>query len=121
MSERRRCGIIGTEFTSNAVLGWTQKAGVARHVIAPCKPMQNGICETFNARPRPRRHCPMGRRLQPVPPAFGTRLPHPGLRVRDVIGHRGDEGPQAVKTPDVTMIAHPDIPHGWLRRQIQPA
>ena len=40
----------GTEFTSNAMLAWTQDAGVAWHFIAPGKPMQNGICEAFNGR-----------------------------------------------------------------------
>lgn len=42
----------GTEFTSNAMLEWTLKAGVAWHFIAPGKPQQNGICEAFNARMR---------------------------------------------------------------------
>jgi len=42
----------GTEFTSNAMLEWTQKAAVAGHFIAPGKPMQNGICEAFNGRMR---------------------------------------------------------------------
>ncbi len=42
----------GTEFTSNAMLEWTQRAGVAWHFIAPGKPMQNGFCEAFNARMR---------------------------------------------------------------------
>ena len=42
----------GTEFTANAMLAWTQAAGVAWHFIAPGKPMQNGICEAFNGRMR---------------------------------------------------------------------
>jgi putative transposase len=42
----------GTEFTSNAMLEWTQSVGVAWHFIAPGKPMQNGICEAFNGRMR---------------------------------------------------------------------
>ena len=42
----------GTEFTSNAMLQWTEAAGVAWHFIAPGKPMQNGICEAFIARMR---------------------------------------------------------------------
>ena len=42
----------GTEFTSNAMLAWTETAGVAWHFIAPGKPMQNGICEAFNGRMR---------------------------------------------------------------------
>lgn len=42
----------GTEFTSNAMLAWTAESGVAWHFIAPGKPMQNGICEAFNARMR---------------------------------------------------------------------
>jgi putative transposase len=41
-----------TEFTSNAMLEWTQKAGIAWHFIAPGKPMQNGICKAFNGRMR---------------------------------------------------------------------
>ncbi|XBC62753.1 IS3 family transposase [Defluviimonas sp. SAOS-178_SWC] len=42
----------GTEFTSNAMLAWTEKAGVAWHFIASGKPMQNGICEAFNSKMR---------------------------------------------------------------------
>jgi putative transposase len=42
----------GTEFTSNAMLAWCEKTGVAWHFIAPGKPMQNGICEAFNGRMR---------------------------------------------------------------------
>ena len=38
----------GTEFTSNAMLAWTGKTGVAWHFIARGKPMQNGVCESFN-------------------------------------------------------------------------
>src|ERR1700678_2479141 len=42
----------GTEFTSNAVLGWAQDSKVFWHFIAPGKPMQNGFCESFNGRMR---------------------------------------------------------------------
>ena len=42
----------GTEFTSNANLGWAPEHGVAWHYIAPGKPMQNGFCESFNGRVR---------------------------------------------------------------------
>jgi len=42
----------GTEFTSNAMLAWTQATGIGWHFIAPGKPQQNGICEAFNARMR---------------------------------------------------------------------
>jgi transposase InsO family protein len=42
----------GTEFTSNAMLAWTQEAGVGWHFIAPGKPMQNGVRETVNGRMR---------------------------------------------------------------------
>lgn len=42
----------GTEFTSNAMLAWTEHTGVAWHFIAPGKPMQNGICEAFNSKMR---------------------------------------------------------------------
>ena len=42
----------GTEFTSNAMLAWSEETGVAWHFIAPGKPMQNGICEAFNSKMR---------------------------------------------------------------------
>jgi putative transposase len=40
----------GTEFTSNAVLAWTQERRAAWHYIAPGKPTQNAFCEAFNSR-----------------------------------------------------------------------
>lgn len=42
----------GTEFTSNAILSWAQKTGVGWHYIAPGKPQQNGLIESFNGRLR---------------------------------------------------------------------
>lgn len=42
----------GTEFTSNAMLDWAERTGVAWHFIAPGRPMQNGICEAFNSKMR---------------------------------------------------------------------
>jgi transposase InsO family protein len=42
----------GTEFTSNAILGWAKDHGVEWHYIAPGKPMQNGHIESFNGRMR---------------------------------------------------------------------
>ena len=53
LTERRgKPGMIvsdnGTEFTSNAVLVWTQYNRIVWHFIAPGKPMQNGFCERFN-------------------------------------------------------------------------
>ena len=42
----------GTEFTSNAMLAWTSEHQVPWHLIAPGKPMQNGICESFQGRLR---------------------------------------------------------------------
>jgi len=56
IARRGKPGLIvsdhGTEFTSNAMLAWTQSAKVAWHFIAPGKPMQNGICEAINGRMR---------------------------------------------------------------------
>jgi putative transposase len=56
IARRGKPGLIvsdhGTEFTSNAMLAWTQRTGIAWHFIAPGKPMQNGICEAFNGRMR---------------------------------------------------------------------
>jgi putative transposase len=42
----------GTEFTSNAILGWATDHQVDWHYIAPGKPMQNGFIESFNGRMR---------------------------------------------------------------------
>jgi transposase InsO family protein len=42
----------GTEFTSNAILGWAKDHRVEWHYIAPGKPMQNGHIESFNGRMR---------------------------------------------------------------------
>jgi putative transposase len=42
----------GTEFTSNAVLSWSEGNKVKWHFIMPGKPMQNGFCESFNGRMR---------------------------------------------------------------------
>lgn len=42
----------GTEFTSNAMLAWTQEHVINWHFIAPGKPVQNGFCESFNGRMR---------------------------------------------------------------------
>jgi putative transposase len=56
IEQRGRPGMIvsdnGTEFTSNAVLGWAQHNRIVWHFIAPGKPMQNGFCESFNGRMR---------------------------------------------------------------------
>ena len=42
----------GTEYTSNAILGWADDTGVGWHYIAPGKPQQNGFNESFNGRLR---------------------------------------------------------------------
>jgi putative transposase len=42
----------GSEFTSNAILAWADKAKVEWHYIAPGKPMQNAFIESFNGRLR---------------------------------------------------------------------
>jgi putative transposase len=42
----------GTEFTSNAILARQEEHGVERHYIAPGKPMQNGLIESFNGKLR---------------------------------------------------------------------
>ena len=42
----------GTEFTSNAILEWTQKTGVNWLYIQPGKPQQNCYIESFNGRLR---------------------------------------------------------------------
>lgn len=56
IARRGRPGLIvsdhGTEFTSNAMLAWTEETCVPWHFIAPGKSMQNGICEAFNSKMR---------------------------------------------------------------------
>ena len=42
----------GTEFTSNAILAWTEERKVCGHYIAPGKPTQNAFVESFNGRMR---------------------------------------------------------------------
>ncbi|TIL87773.1 MAG: IS3 family transposase [Mesorhizobium sp.] len=42
----------GSEFTSNAILAWADQSRVEWHYIAPGKPMQNGLIESFNGRLR---------------------------------------------------------------------
>lgn len=42
----------GTEFTSMAILRWSEAARVEWHYIAPGKPTQNAFIESFNARLR---------------------------------------------------------------------
>jgi putative transposase len=37
----------GTELTSNAILAWQEERQVDWHYIAPGKPMQNGLVESF--------------------------------------------------------------------------
>jgi putative transposase len=57
LAERRGypCMVVsdnGTELTSNAILGWQEERRVEWHYIAPGKPMQNGLVESFNGRLR---------------------------------------------------------------------
>lgn len=40
----------GPEFTSNALLAWSTRNNVFLDFIAPGKPMENAICESFNGR-----------------------------------------------------------------------
>ena len=42
----------GTEFTSNAVLAWSHRRQMNWHYIAPGKPTQNAVVESFNGRLR---------------------------------------------------------------------
>jgi putative transposase len=34
------------------MLAWSEEKGVPWYIIAPGKPMQNGICEAFNSKMR---------------------------------------------------------------------
>jgi putative transposase len=78
----------GTEFTSNAMLGWAAQANVELHFIEPGRPMQNGSVESFNGRfcdellnehvipdhlPCPLRNRSLAHRLQRAPHSHRTR------------------------------------------------
>jgi len=56
VAERGMPGTIvsdnGTEFTSMAILKWVQYTGMDWHYIAPGKPRQNGLIESFNGKLR---------------------------------------------------------------------
>ena len=56
LRRRGRPGMIvsdhGTEFTSNAILAWSEQWKIAWHYIAPGKPTQNAFVESFNGRMR---------------------------------------------------------------------
>ena len=85
----------GTEFTSNAMLAWAEEARVDWHFIAPGKPMQNGVCESFNGRMRDEllnetlffdlahARAALDGRLQRMPPTLGPALPDPSGLCRD--------------------------------------
>ena len=100
IARRGRPGAIvsdnGTEFTSSAVLAFTQAAGLDWRYIAPGKPTQNAFAESFQGRmrdempqrasllldePRPRRRRRLGRGLQYRAAPFGDRL-HDTRRLR---------------------------------------
>ena len=56
IAERGKPTIIvsdnGPEFTSNAMLRWSDEAGIDWHFIAPGKPTQNAFIESFNGKLR---------------------------------------------------------------------
>lgn len=57
IAERRGypCMVVsdnGTELTSKAILKWSHERQIEWHYIAPGKPMQNGLVESFNGRLR---------------------------------------------------------------------
>lgn len=43
---------MGTEFTSNAILGFADRLSIDWHYIAPGKPMPNSFIENFNGKLR---------------------------------------------------------------------
>jgi putative transposase len=56
MAERSRSATIvsnnDTEFPIMAILRWSKERDVELHYIAPGKPQQNGVIESFNGRLR---------------------------------------------------------------------
>ena len=59
----------GTEFTSNAVLGWCRDSGVDWWYIRPGKPVENAYVESFHSRLRD--ECLSARWFLDVPDARG--------------------------------------------------
>ena len=107
IARRGRPGLIvsdhGTEFTSNAMLAWSEETGVPWHFIAPGKRMQNGICDL------------------PTRPAARQRQPHrftPKLRRRSVpVSHRTPPG-SSVGALHI-FRASPPSPPGWPTTTLQ--
>jgi putative transposase len=113
----------GTEFTSMAILGWSQETQIAWHYIAPGKPTQNAFIESFNGRLRDellnetlfasldharealgdwkddyntvRPHSAIGN----VPPAVYAKLSDPGMQRVGSLELPGGSAPHPVASP----------------------
>jgi len=112
----------GTEYTSNAILGWAEETGVDWHYIAPGKPQQNGYNESFNGRLRDEllnetlfRSLPQARVvLEDWRRDYNERRPHSKLGwltpqdyARAISGKTGDRAAQpggSARTPLATPI-----------------
>ena len=112
----------GTEYTSNAILGWAEETGVDWHYIAPGKPQQNGYNESFNGRLRDKllnetlfRSPPQARLvLEDWRRDYNERRPHSKLGwltpqdyARAISGKTGDRAAQpggSARTPLATPI-----------------
>ena len=126
IARRGRPGMIvsdnGTEYTSNAILGWAEETGVDWHYIAPGKPQQNGYNERFNGRLRDEllnetlfRSLPQARVvLEDWRRDYNERRPHSKLGwltpqdyARAISGKTGDRAAQpagSARTPLATPI-----------------
>lgn len=111
----------GTEFTSNAILIWAEKAEVEWHYIAPGKPVQNGFVESFNgrlrdellnetlvffARPGESNAGNVEDRLQQLTSAFPDRLAHPAEFAATFLPRRAlalRQMKSSAPTPDTTV------------------
>jgi putative transposase len=112
----------GTEYTSNAILGWADETGVGWHYIAPGKPQQNGYNESFNGRLRDEllnetlfRSLPHARAvLETWRRDYNEQRPHSKLGwmtprdyARALSGHAGDRAAQpggSARTPLATHL-----------------
>jgi putative transposase len=112
----------GTEYTSNAILGWADDTGVGWHYIAPGKPQQNGFNESFNGRLRDEllnetlfRSLPHARAvLETWRRDYNEQRPHSKLGwltprdyARAICGHDGDRAAQpggSARTPLATHL-----------------
>jgi putative transposase len=127
IATRGRPGMIvsdnGTEFTSNAILGFADRTRIDWHYIAPGKPIQNAFIESFNGRLRDEL---LNETLFPSLPHIRASLtswradynlnrPHSGLgwltpnEYADTFNPRPDLTLRSMTSSSTVPVAHPGL------------